>query len=95
MFHTFFASRFLLYRYSGWFCVFLVAISTGITGGLIDIATKWMSNLKNGMCLNAFWLDKEQCCWSSLNQTRDIYDNIKCSQVRKKKLATNLAKIRL
>lgn len=37
-----------------------------------------MTDLKYGICPDAFWLDREQCCWSS-NQTA-FGDN--CSQVR-------------
>ena len=36
-----------------------------------------MTDLKYGICPDAFWLDREQCCWSS-NQTA-FGDN--CSQV--------------
>lgn len=37
-----------------------------------------MTDLKYGICPGAFWLDREQCCWSS-NQTAFGLDN--CSQV--------------
>ncbi len=43
----------------------------------IDIGTTWMTDLKYGICPEAFWFDREQCCWSS-NQTT-FSDN--CSQV--------------
>lgn len=43
----------------------------------IDIGTTWMTDLKYGICPEAFWFDREQCCWSS-NETT-FSDN--CSQV--------------
>lgn len=66
---------------SGWFCVLLVAMCTGITAGFIDVAVKWMSNLKMGVCRSAFWLDREQCCWGAKDIHRDPYQNANCSNV--------------
>lgn len=40
-----------------------------------------MSNLKNGVCKDAFWLDKEQCCWNSDSSTYDPYGNVICDKV--------------
>ena len=67
--------------YSGWFCVLLVGISSGIIAGFIDIGCQWMSNLKGGVCKHAFWLNKEECCWSSSYSEFDKFNNIKCEQV--------------
>lgn len=36
-----------------------------------------MTDLKNGVCPQAFWLNREQCCWS-LNET--TFDDGNCSQ---------------
>ncbi|XP_059157860.1 H(+)/Cl(-) exchange transporter 4-like isoform X2 [Physella acuta] len=57
--------------WSGWVCVLLVGVAAGTCAGLIDIGTSWMSDLKEGVCLEAFWFNREQCCWSgpSLNST--------------------------
>lgn len=52
-------------------------ISLGTVASIVDIGTTWMTDLKYGICPDAFWLDREQCCWSS-NQTA-FGDN--CSQV--------------
>lgn len=58
--------------WSGWVCVLLVGIATGGVAGVIDIGASWMSDLKNGICPQAFWLNQEQCCWSwSGNETID------------------------
>jgi hypothetical protein len=51
---------------------------TGTVASIVDIGTTWMTDLKYGICPEAFWLDREQCCWSS-NQTAFGFDN--CSQV--------------
>ena len=63
--------------WSGWLCVFLVGLAAGTVASIVDIGTTWMTDLKYGICPDAFWLDREQCCWSS-NQTA-FGDN--CSQV--------------
>ncbi|XP_061164575.1 H(+)/Cl(-) exchange transporter 3-like isoform X1 [Saccostrea echinata] len=51
--------------WSGWVCVLLVGVTTGLCAGIIDIGATWMSDLKEGICVEAFWLDREQCCWST------------------------------
>ncbi|XP_014783628.1 H(+)/Cl(-) exchange transporter 5 isoform X2 [Octopus bimaculoides] len=64
--------------WSGWVCVLLVGVAAGLSAGIIDIGTTWMSDLKEGICLDAFWLNREQCCWSVVNTTFDEAAN--CSQ---------------
>ena len=51
----------------------------GTVASIIDIGTIWMTDLKYGICLEAFWLDREQCCWSSPNQTTPHNNN--CTEV--------------
>ena len=42
----------------------------GTFAGIIDIGTTWLSDLKLGVCLPAFWLARAGCCWSmSVNAT--------------------------
>ncbi|RUS74798.1 hypothetical protein EGW08_017444 [Elysia chlorotica] len=67
--------------WSGWVCVLLVGVAAGTCAGIIDIGATWMSDLKEGVCLEAFWFNKEQCCWSgpSLNSTSLLADG-ECSQ---------------
>lgn len=65
--------------WSGWVCVLLVGVATGAVAGVIDIGASWMSDLKYGICPQAFWLNREQCCWSSNEST---FDNGNCSQVK-------------
>lgn len=50
--------------WSGWVCVLLVGVAAGLCAGIIDIGATWMSDLKEGICAEAFWLNREQCCWS-------------------------------
>ncbi|GIX97513.1 hypothetical protein CDAR_517471 [Caerostris darwini] len=64
-------------KLSGWLCVFLVGVAAGSVAGFVDIGEGWMKNLKEGICPEAFWLNKEQCCWSS-NET--FYDGDECDQ---------------
>ncbi|XP_077302121.1 chloride channel protein 3 isoform X2 [Arctopsyche grandis] len=63
--------------WSGWVCVLLVGLFTGGLAGVIDIGASWMTDLKFGICPQAFWLNREQCCWSS-NET--TFDHGNCSQ---------------
>lgn len=52
---------------------------TGACAGIIDIGTTWMSDLKEGVCREAFWLPREQCCWSANDSS---FDSENCSQVK-------------
>ena len=51
--------------WSGWLCVLLAGIVSGIMAGIVDIGSTWLTDLKLGICPSAFYLNKEQCCWSS------------------------------
>jgi chloride channel 3/4/5 len=48
--------------------VLLVGLLTGMSAGVIDIGATWLTDLKFGICPSAFYLNMEQCCWSS-NET--------------------------
>ncbi|TNN47064.1 H(+)/Cl(-) exchange transporter 4 [Liparis tanakae] len=52
--------------------------SAGTLAGVIDLAVDWMTDLKEGVCLSAFWYSHEQCCWTS-NETT-FADRDKCPQ---------------
>ena len=67
--------------WSGWICVLLVGLSSGLAAAMVDIGTNWITNIKDGICVNAFWLNKPQCCWASKNVTYDSYNNPKCPEV--------------
>ena len=60
--------------WSGWLCVLLVGILSGMMAGIIDIGASWLTDLKFGVCPSAFFLNKEQCCWSS-SEVIDISGN--------------------
>lgn len=74
--------------WSGWLCVLLVGLVTGCVAGVIDIGASWMSDLKYGLCPAAFWLNEEQCCWSSNETSYDDKGN--CSQVSKLTFCRNV-----
>ncbi|XP_078601546.1 H(+)/Cl(-) exchange transporter 4-like isoform X1 [Branchiostoma floridae x Branchiostoma japonicum] len=63
--------------WSGWLCVLFVGMAAGLFAGIVDIGASWMSDLKEGICPEAFWLNKEQCCWGSNDTT---FDDRSCSQ---------------
>ncbi|XP_074649911.1 H(+)/Cl(-) exchange transporter 4-like isoform X2 [Tubulanus polymorphus] len=63
--------------WSGWICVLLVGMAAGMSAGVIDIGATWMSDLKEGICLDAFWFNREQCCWSANDTT---FDEFGCDQ---------------
>lgn len=48
----------------------------GTLAGVIDLAVDWMTDLKEGICLSAFWYSHEQCCWTSSETTFE--DRDKC-----------------
>ena len=39
----------------------------GTCAGIIDIGAGWLSDLKLGVCRDAFWLNQEECCWVQNN----------------------------
>lgn len=48
---------------------------------VIDLAVDWMTDLKEGICLSAFWYSHEQCCWASNETTFE--DRDRCPLWRK------------
>jgi len=51
---------------------------TGVCAAVVDIGATWMSDLKEGVCLEAFWLNREHCCWAANDTT---FDSEGCTQV--------------
>lgn len=73
--------------WSGWLCVLLVGIAAGCVAGVVDIGVSWMSDLKHGICPNAFWYNREQCCWPS---KQSVFEEGNCTAVSEsKKLESN------
>lgn len=58
-----------------------VSPRVGTLAGVIDLAVDWMTDLKEGVCLSAFYYSHEQCCWTSNETTFD--DRDKCPQWQK------------
>lgn len=54
----------------------LLLFLPGTLAGVIDLAVDWMTDLKEGVCLSAFWYSHEQCCWTSNETTFE--DRDKC-----------------
>ena len=54
----------------------LLLLLPGTLAGVIDLAVDWMTDLKEGICLSAFWYSHEQCCWTSNETTFE--DRDKC-----------------
>lgn len=68
--------------HSLFFCIsFFFFFFPGTLAGVIDLAVDWMTDLKEGVCLSAFWYSHEQCCWTSNETTFD--DRDKCPQWQK------------
>ena len=57
---------------------FVPLLVAGVCAAVIDIGTSWMFDLKEGVCMNAFWLNREQCCWVANDTT---FDQEGCNQV--------------
>ncbi|XP_052001145.1 H(+)/Cl(-) exchange transporter 5 [Xyrauchen texanus] len=66
--------------FSGWLLMLLIGLMSGALAGGIDIAAHWMTDLKEGVCLNGFWFNHEHCCWASNETTFQERD--KCPQWR-------------
>lgn len=62
---------------AAWLCLMLVGIVAGAVASVVDIATSWMKDLREGICPAAFYLNREQCCWSS---TDTIFEGAHCSK---------------
>ena len=61
--------------WSGWLCVLVVGLCSGVMAGIIDIGATWLTDIKFGICPSAFYLNREQCCWSSNETVIDISGN--------------------
>uniref|UniRef100_A0A8C2G007 Chloride channel protein n=1 Tax=Cyprinus carpio TaxID=7962 RepID=A0A8C2G007_CYPCA len=55
--------------FSGWLLMLLVGLMAGALAGGIDISARWMTDLKEGVCLNGLWFNHEHCCWNSNKTT--------------------------
>eukprot|EP01137_Pigoraptor_chileana_P005834 Opistho-2@49442 len=51
--------------WEGWLVAFGIGVSLALVAAVIDISTEWLSDLKEGYCPEAFWLNKKFCCWTS------------------------------
>uniref|UniRef100_A0A8C9JQE8 Chloride channel protein n=1 Tax=Panthera tigris altaica TaxID=74533 RepID=A0A8C9JQE8_PANTA len=83
----------LLDAWSGWVVMLLIGLLAGTLAGVIDLAVDWMTDLKEGVCLSAFWYSHEQCCWTSNETTFE--DRDKCPLWQKwSELLVNQSEVR-
>nr|CAG8435974.1 10549_t:CDS:10 [Entrophospora candida] len=47
----------------GWIIVSIVGIACGLLAAAIAITSEWLSDLKEGYCSTAFYLNRKFCCW--------------------------------
>lgn len=40
-----------------------LGILIGVNAALISIVTEWLSDIKNGYCVDGWWLNQQFCCW--------------------------------
>ncbi|XP_041926881.1 H(+)/Cl(-) exchange transporter 5-like isoform X1 [Alosa sapidissima] len=66
--------------FSGWLLMLCIGLLSGALAGLIDITAHWMTDLKEGVCLDGFWFNHEHCCWTSKETT--FHERDKCPQWR-------------
>ena len=52
-----------------------MGVAVGAVASFIDIGTTWMTDLKYGICPEAFWFDEEQCCWSNTHNCTKVFCN--------------------
>ncbi|KAF4089058.1 hypothetical protein AMELA_G00062150 [Ameiurus melas] len=55
--------------FSGWLLMLLIGLMSGALAGGIDITAHWLTDLKEGVCMNGFWFNHEHCCWDSKETT--------------------------
>ncbi|KAI9105517.1 chloride channel [Phlyctochytrium arcticum] len=46
-----------------WIVVFIIGAVTGYLAAYIDIVSEWATDLKEGYCLEGFYLSRKFCCW--------------------------------
>ncbi|KAJ3203159.1 hypothetical protein HK099_001596, partial [Clydaea vesicula] len=77
-------------HFQGWILVLLVGIITGFVAGFIGITAEWLSDVKDGFCLDYFYLSKGFCCldtefnqecagwknWFEVDSVNNIYGSV-------------------
>eukprot|EP00756_Hemistasia_phaeocysticola_P045549 Hpha_TRINITY_DN19297_c0_g1::TRINITY_DN19297_c0_g1_i1::g.194396::m.194396/K05012/CLCN3_4_5; chloride channel 3/4/5 len=64
----------------GWVTVLLTGVTVGWLAGLIDTASEWLGDLKQGWCREFFWLSKSKCCPAAPSGTPAKLFHGKCAQ---------------
>ncbi|KAJ3303266.1 hypothetical protein HDU76_005378, partial [Blyttiomyces sp. JEL0837] len=48
---------------AAWVVVFIIGVLTGWSAGIIDVASNWLSDIKEGYCSEGYYLSRKFCCW--------------------------------
>ncbi|KAF8461409.1 chloride channel [Kalaharituber pfeilii] len=48
-----------------WIVVSLIGTCIGLNAAFLNIVTEWLSDIKQGHCTTAFYLNENFCCWGS------------------------------
>ncbi|KAI8807085.1 chloride channel [Cladochytrium replicatum] len=46
-----------------WIIVFIIGALTGLIAAYIDVATEWLTDIREGYCEAGFYLNRKFCCW--------------------------------
>ncbi|XP_077400571.1 H(+)/Cl(-) exchange transporter 5 isoform X2 [Vanacampus margaritifer] len=60
---------------SGWLLMLLVGLMVGAVASGIEVATRWLTDMKGGVCLAGFWSDHDRCCSTSNQNTSQERDH--------------------
>ena len=45
-----------------WFIIVTTGLLVGFTAAYLDVVSAWLSDLRQGVCRDSFWLDRNSCC---------------------------------
>lgn len=48
-----------------WLLLCIVGVFTGLASVYVNLATTWLSDLREGICTDTFYLNRDFCCWQS------------------------------
>ncbi|KAI5809336.1 chloride channel [Pyronema omphalodes] len=48
-----------------WIVITIIGIFIGLNASFLNIITEWLSDIKRGRCMTAFYLNENFCCWGA------------------------------
>lgn len=57
------------YRLQAWLLIILIAVSSGVLAGIIDVGVELLSDLRFGFCTNGFHISRSLCCPADMSCT--------------------------